>query len=319
MTYGIITPEEMYAAERAAFEAGLESFEAMRRAGTAVAIRLQERFPEGPVQVLCGPGGNGGDGFVAAAYLKGAGRAVKVYLLGEVDRLSGDPARAAALWDGPVYPLGEASLTSGQVTLDGLFGGGLSRPLEGTAENLSTVPGPVVSVDVPSGLDGLRAKPLGPCFEADLTVTFSAYRPAHMLSPGRGYCGEVCVEEIGIPVSTTVWENNPSIWETPTEGPSGASNIQVLTPEAMSTQYPEAVRAARNDIEALQTAATSAGEILILRENETLVAAPGGRCAVDRSTTRQDKLETALSRLQTEGQPSFETACRAVWTAVRSS
>lgn len=317
MTIGIITPEDMYAAEREAFAAGLESFEAMRRAGTAVAEELNAHLPDGPVQVLCGPGGNGGDGFVAAAHLKNAGRTVEVYLLGDADRLSGDPARAAALWDGPIHALAEARLAPGHVTLDALFGGGLSRPLEGVAARLSAMPAPVVSVDVPSGLDGLSAKPLGPCFKADLTVTFSAYRPAHMLSPGRAMCGKVCVSEIGIPVTPTVWENDPALWQTPAE-PSvdrKPREIEVLSGEAFEKRFSELAASAGNRIEAVLKAARASGKILVLQDAETLVSSPEGRCAVDPAACAAAKLGPTLRTDDAARLPAFEAACCAVWNS----
>ena len=213
MSHAILTPKQMFAAEKRVIDAGTDSFELMLRAGRAVAGHLQARFPDGPVRVLCGPGGNGGDGFVAAQHLAALGRSVEVFLLGAPDALTGDAARARDEWQGSIKPLEAARDGAPGVTLDALFGGGLSRALDGVpAELAAATNGPVVSVDVPSGLDGHTARPLGPTFKADLTVSFAALRPAHILSPGRALCGEVEIAGIGVPVDRTVQLNAPALW-----------------------------------------------------------------------------------------------------------
>ena len=201
----IITPQEMYRAEQAVISAGTAGFELMLRAGRGVAEAILDLYPVGRINVLCGPGGNGGDGFVAAAHLAERGWEVRVFLLGQAKSLTGDAAQAAALWHGPIEPIEAALEVPANVTLDALFGGGLSRALSGTVAELAQAQiKPVVSVDVPSGIDGRSAKPLGACFSADLTVTFAAYRPAHVLTPARLLCGAVRVLDIGVPVNDSV-------------------------------------------------------------------------------------------------------------------
>jgi hydroxyethylthiazole kinase-like uncharacterized protein yjeF len=96
--------------------------------------------------------------------------------------------------------------------VDALYGGGLTRPLEGVAAALAARPSRVVSVDVPSGMDGFTARPLGPCFRAEGTITFAALRPAHVLLPGSAFCGGVMVADIGVPVQTRAMENSPALW-----------------------------------------------------------------------------------------------------------
>lgn len=208
----ILTPEEMRAAEARVIAAGTSGFELMQRAGRAVAEALQASFPDGPVRVLCGPGGNGGDGFVAAAHLAAQGRQVEVFAPVPAAQLMGDAARAAQLWQGHVRPLDEAVRSGHGVTLDALFGGGLSRALDGAAATLAEESGAVVSVDVPSGLDGLTGVPTGPVFRADLTVTFAALRPAHILLPGRSLCGAVHIAGIGVPAESDCAENSEDDW-----------------------------------------------------------------------------------------------------------
>ena len=208
----ILTPQEMRAAEEALFKGGTDSFELMQRAGNAVAEFVHAKWPEGRIQILCGPGGNGGDGFIAAAKLAELWRKVDVFCLIDRAELTGDAARAAAAWDGDVRPLQEALEAPHDIVLDALFGGGLSRPLEGVCAQLAERGGRVVSIDVPSGIDGLTARPLGPCFRAEGTITFAALRPAHMLMPAAAYCGGVFVADIGVPVHTQLLENSPLLW-----------------------------------------------------------------------------------------------------------
>lgn len=208
----ILTPQEMRAAEEALFSKGTDSFELMQRAGTAVAEFVHAKWPEGRIQVLCGPGGNGGDGFIAAARLAKLWRKVDVFCLVDRNALTGDAARAAAEWEGEIQPLEMALEAPHDIVLDALFGGGLSRPLEGIPAKLSERGGRVVSIDVPSGIDGESARPLGPCFRAEGTITFAALRPAHVLVPGAAYCGGVFVADIGVPVQTKLLENSPLLW-----------------------------------------------------------------------------------------------------------
>jgi len=208
----IITPAAMRAAEADVIARGTSGHVLMRRAGEAVAAHLQAWFPEGRVRILCGPGGNGGDGFVAARALAVLGRDVDVYCSVDRNALSGDAALAAADWPGEIHPLEAAVDAVCEVTLEALYGAGLSRRLAGAAAELASQGGPVVSIDVPSGLDGLTGRVRGPAFRASYTVTFAALRPGHVLVPGRDLCGQVVIADIDVPVDETVGENVPADW-----------------------------------------------------------------------------------------------------------
>jgi len=210
----ILTPQEMRLAEQAVISTGTDSFELMQRAGRAVAEFVHAHWPDGHIQVLCGPGGNGGDGFVAAAALAKLWRKVDVFCAAPVSELKGDAAKAAALWEGKVGTLEEAHSAPHELVLDALYCGGLTRPLEGAAAALAARPSRVISVDVPSGIDGYTARPLGHCFRAEGTITFAALRPAHVLRPASAFCGGVMVADIGVPVQTRAMENSPALWAT---------------------------------------------------------------------------------------------------------
>lgn len=278
MAHAIITPQEMYAAEQALFDTGVASFDVMRTAGEAVAKSLHANWSSGSVNVLCGPGGNGGDGFVAASHLAMLGRDVSVFLLGSPDNLTGDVARAAALWNGEVAPLQAALERPCEITLDALFGGGLSRPLSGVAAELAEATrSRVMAVDVPSGLDGLTARPLGACFRADRTVTFAALRPAHVLSPGVRLCGIVEVAEIGVPVPTHTQLRAIAKRDQ-------IEAIQVSDPSGLSALMRESEPPPVNRIEAVRCAARHQRRSVLLKAPETLLALPSGQVFVDQES-----------------------------------
>lgn len=200
MAHELLTPEEMYRADALAVAAGVPSLTLMETAGRAVAEEVVRRFAARPVLVLCGPGNNGGDGFVAARYLKRWGWPVRLALLGERTALKGDAAAMAARWDGAVEQ--EINLSGAGLIIDALFGAGLSKDFPAhLAGAINGADVPVVAVDVPSGLDGLTGRARGAAVRADVTVTFFRRKPAHVLMPGRMLCGEVVVADIGIPRS----------------------------------------------------------------------------------------------------------------------
>jgi len=219
----LLTTEQMYRADALAAAAGTPGRDLMEAAGRAVARAVMDRRPAGPVRVLCGPGNNGGDGFVAARHLQAAGWPVAVALLGERAALKGDAAWAAAAWSGPVTTLEDLALRPGDTVVDALFGAGLSRPLEGAAAALAAtcreLALPVIAVDVPSGLPGDAAEPLeGRAFAAEKTVTFFRKKAAHLLVPARDFCGDVRLADIGIParvlaeLAPASFENGPALW-----------------------------------------------------------------------------------------------------------
>ena len=166
--------------------------------------------------VLCGPGDNGGDGFVAAELLRAAGWPVNVAAMAAPSR-SEASAAAAKAWGGETLALARGAPAKGGLVIDALFGAGLSRALPGDAAaalRKAVLSGAeIVAVDVPSGLDADRGSAPGEAFPCMLTVSFQL-RPAHLLQPGRALCGEVVVAEIGAPPvgQLDLWENTPALW-----------------------------------------------------------------------------------------------------------
>ncbi len=218
----LLSVADMYAADAATIEDGTPGLALMENAGQAVAQAIMRRWAPRPVSVLCGPGNNGGDGFVVARLLEAAGWPVRLGLLGSRDRLTGDAAVMATRWAHPVEPLGLALLEGEPLVVDALFGAGLTRALDGSAKALADASVErglaCVAVDMPSGLHGDTGAPLGCSFNATLTVTFGRRKYGHLLLPGRQRAGELVVADIGIPpavieaLDIKVHENDPLLW-----------------------------------------------------------------------------------------------------------
>ena len=204
----------MARADEAAPAHGAPSMTLMENAGRAVADEIGRRFPPCATVVLCGPGNNGGDGYVAARLLKRRGWPVRCAALGDPGALKGDAAAAFRRWDGETARLGEDA-PQAELYVDALFGAGLSRPLEGVAAALARAlpPGRVVAVDVPSGVHGdTGLAPGGVSYSAAVTVTFVRRKPGHALTPGRALCGALVVADIGMPEAALAAAGDERVW-----------------------------------------------------------------------------------------------------------
>jgi NAD(P)H-hydrate epimerase len=225
MTAEVLNVEEMFAADHFAADHGVPSLELMEQAGLAVANEICKRWTSRSCAVLCGPGNNGGDGFVVARLLNARGWDVWVETAEDTSQLKGDAAHMARRWSGETI-----SLTHGgrgaELFVDALFGAGLSRSLEGAvrsrAISLQQERDRIVAIDVPSGLHGDTARSFdGVSVKAALTVTFFRKKPAHLLLPGSQLCGDVVVADIGIPeaaiatIKPKLLENGPALWRYP--------------------------------------------------------------------------------------------------------
>lgn len=199
----LVTTAQMRAADAHAIASGIAGTTLMERAGAAVASAILARWAPRPAAILCGPGNNGGDGYVIARLLAQNGWPVEVFALGEVAALKGDAAHMARLWTGTVNPLEAFRAERSALVVDALFGSGLSRPLDGmpqeVSRSLSESDCVVVAVDVPSGVHGDHGAVEGRYVEADLTVTFHRLKAAHLFHPARAACGEIVLADIGIP------------------------------------------------------------------------------------------------------------------------
>ena len=217
----LLNVRQMSEADHLSVAAGTTAIDLMENAGRAVAMEIRRRWESCSVIILCGPGNNGGDGFVAARHLSAAGWTVRLALLGAIEKLPATARHHAELWPGKVEPLAPVVLDGAELVVDALFGAGLSRALEGAAKETMTAVAcrglKMVAIDVPSGLMGDTGVALGA--EASvLTVTFFRKKPCHLLLPGRVLCGEVVVADIGIRDSVLeniipdTFENDPQLW-----------------------------------------------------------------------------------------------------------
>ncbi|MBY0284480.1 MAG: NAD(P)H-hydrate dehydratase [Sphingomonas sp.] len=195
----IVTAAQMRAAEDIAIAEGTSAATLMQRAGAGVADWVRRLASGSEILFLCGPGNNGGDGYVAARILRREGLAVRVAASGEPRTDIAAAARAG--WDGPVEAL---DAEPAPVLVDCLFGTGLTRALDpGLAApfaRFARAARLVMAVDVPSGLEADRAEPLGRVPDAHLTLALGALKPAHVLQPGASICGAVKLVELGIDV-----------------------------------------------------------------------------------------------------------------------
>ncbi|MCB1512010.1 MAG: NAD(P)H-hydrate dehydratase [Hyphomicrobiaceae bacterium] len=218
----------MAAADRAAIAGGVSGVVLMENAGRAVADAAENLCPEpSAILVVCGPGNNGGDGFVAARLLRERGHDVRLVLLGGPDKLKGDAAHMAGLWTGAVESWSPDILAAQKpggpdLIIDALFGAGLTRPLDGLAAGIvaeiNSSGAKILAVDVPSGLDGTTGQATGAVIEADATITFFRRKPGHLLLPGRTLCGAITVADIGIHdavldrIGSMTFAAGPALW-----------------------------------------------------------------------------------------------------------
>src|SRR5450830_267702 len=228
----LLTSMQMAQADRLTIASGISALALMENAGRPVAQAIMQRWRPCPVVVLCGPGSNGGDGFVVARRLAEADWPVRVALSVPLADLHGEAAHYAALWRGPIEALTPTVLDGAELVVDAIFGAGLSRALDGAAAQTLTSAAArdmnIVAVDVPSGLIGDTGAVVGAVL-CTLTVTCFRKKPGHLLQPGQSLCGEIVVADIGTPTSVfgqirpDTFENDPALWrdDLPTPTPDG--------------------------------------------------------------------------------------------------
>lgn len=196
----VLTAEEMRAAEQRLFDAGMPVERLMDRAGDEATEALWYYGGGIPTLVICGPGNNGGDGYVIARRLRRRGTPVRVAALAEPRTPAARAAREA--WGGPVETLEEARLDPGMMLVDALFGTGLTRGLDPVVSgHLMRLGGEAryrVAIDLPSGVATDDGAILSPIPDFDLTIALGALKPAHLLQPSVARMGRVVTADIGL-------------------------------------------------------------------------------------------------------------------------
>ena len=211
MSYAVITAAEAKAIEQAACaQMDLPLLSLMQSAGEAAARIVQQIFPNGRVLVLCGPGGNGGDGYVAARFLLAEGRSVSVISSRPLETLSSDAAKMANAWTacgGVTQTFGEdplGHLDTSDVIIDALLGIGTTSAPAGSIAALCTFandsPAKVVSLDIATGVNSDTADVYDGAIHADVTISFIAPKRGNILFPGAGHTGKLCIAPLALPV-----------------------------------------------------------------------------------------------------------------------
>lgn len=306
MAYEILTPAEMGEADRLTIAAGPgDGYGLMLNAGHAIARHLLAHHSDIPeFHILCGPGNNGGDGYVIARILVESGASVNVWASG-TPKPGTDAARA--LEDCPVKPrsIDGFEPARGSLVVDALFGAGLDRPVAGKAAAAIARANDAhvrrVAVDVPSGLDGSSGQPLGPVLKAACTITFFRKKPGHLLYPGRTLCGDLIVANIGIPddvlaaIQPGCFENTPNFWQDRLPAPDVDTHKYKRGHVAVFSGGATATGAAR--LSALAAARSGAGAVTVLSPAEALDvnAAHLTSIMLSRCDHRQD-LESFIER-----------------------
>jgi NAD(P)H-hydrate epimerase len=210
----IVTGQQMAAVDTAMADVcGLDLMQVMEVAGRAVAIVARQWWrrsaAEGTVTILCGSGGNGGDGFVCGRYLFGWGIPVELWPVCASDGMRGLAAHQLAICHKigmtVLEPDRAPRLDQADLIVDGLFGFGLSAAPKGRAAelidaaNASSVP--VLAIDLPSGIDATTGDALGSAIRADSTITLGLPKQGLVRGPGVRHAGVVVVADIGIPAA----------------------------------------------------------------------------------------------------------------------
>lgn len=209
-----VLPETLYRAadlrtaeRRAVQQLGLAEGVLMERAGRAAFVLLRDRFPRARrLVVVCGPGNNGGDGFVLAQLAKQAGLEVMALSPADTRNRKGEATAAYDAWSkagGTTPPFAADHLAKGDVIVDALFGIGLERPLEGlwlsAVEAINASGQPVFSLDVPSGLHADTGQVLGAAVRATATVSFIGLKAGMFTGQGREYSGQILFDDLAVP------------------------------------------------------------------------------------------------------------------------
>ena len=205
----LYTADQVRHLDRCAIEShGVTGLELMTRAGDAAFRQILARWPEAErMLVLCGPGNNGGDGYVIAALARASGIAVELFQLGDPERIRGDAAtvRAQFLAAGGREDAFTDQLPEADLVIDAALGTGLERPLEGVfaraIDAANRLRARRIAVDVPTGLNADTGQVMGLAFHADLTVSFIGLKQGLFTGQAADVCGEIVFDDLAVPAA----------------------------------------------------------------------------------------------------------------------
>ena len=197
------------------------SYSFMKKAGKRVFEFINNNFKNKKlIIILCGPGNNGGDGFVIARHLMNQGYPVKVYIYVNKNHYKGNALKALNEFKGELKKIDFFKLQNNALIVDALFGIGLKRNISGILDKIfrriNKSKNPVVSVDIPSGVCSNTGEILGNAIKADFTITFHRKKIGHVIGFGKQFCGKLEVVDIGFTqkkLKSRCWENSPDLWK----------------------------------------------------------------------------------------------------------
>ncbi len=201
----------------------ISGYKLMKNAGEEIFKIINKKFKkQKKIKILCGPGNNGGDGFVVAKLLKENGfQNVDLFCLVAKNKLKGDAKIAADNFNNNLKNFNEFKISSNDLIIDGIFGSGLKRNISGNLkkiiEKINHKKPYCISIDTPTGINGDTGEIQGVALKSNDTITFTTKKPGHLLSPGSEYCGNVIVKDIGINLKKlsfkpNIFENHPDNW-----------------------------------------------------------------------------------------------------------
>lgn len=228
----LYSPSQVAMLDAAAVEAGVSLQTLVYVAGTRAAEAIHARWPTKAIVVLCGPGNNGADGWIAAQHLRTLGHKVRIRIVAPIENANAQVQWAASLWPENVQPSDDCDVQPDELVVDALFGTGLKQALSPVLQqwalHIQALGVPVCALDIASGVNGATGAVEGQAFKATLTLSFLCAKPGHYLLPGREYTGELQVLTLPFPFALwqrvetdTAWRqrlgsvtqlNSPALW-----------------------------------------------------------------------------------------------------------
>jgi len=293
----LLLPHQMDEADRLTADSGVSEIELMGEAGRQVVREIIKHYPRSPVSILCGPGNNGGDGFVIGTLLRSKGWPVRLAQFGDKSNYSLAAQHYLNSW-GETEGYSEGLLNDALIIVDALFGSGLDRTLQGSYQDIvlfaNQTKASMVAVDTPSGVHGGTGQVLGAAIKAERTVTFFRRKPGHLMLPGREMCGQLACKQIGIrssvleQISPQQFRNGPELWSLPSKE---IKNHKYSSGHCLVISGPK-----------LKTGAARMSAIAALRSGAGLVSICGESSALDEHASqltaimlREEPLEDLLN------------------------
>ena len=324
----LLSNAQMAEADRITIEAGVPGFTLMQNAGQAVADLIVERVQPCKTLVLCGPGNNGGDGFVIAALLKAQGWDVSVACSVPVDKLKGDAKTAAELWDRAVLRFEDVEITPDLLVVDAVFGTGFRgefrSPVLEVFQAIEKIKPLVIAVDIPSGVNGTTGEAAVHTPFVKLSMTFCRKKPGHVLFPGLAHCGHVVVADIGIPHVSVAQAGWVAL-----ENDEGAPDIPIMEFKTMGrmkarhkdlVQFVQTNKSIADPLGFLREKAREGACYVIQTRPDFILATPEGELLITPHAPQEARnkeietiIENIVSALHEKGIGVYQAACASLY------